>query len=512
MPRKRLLQYKPLLFTTTVRNPARLRAFLNVLKDYQGQILSNELAEKISGEVIKRGIYKPNKISKEQKQKIQNKTITDEEIVSILKNNPQKHKEAGFKRGWSSRFDTWFKLAKELGFVFYQVNQKIKFSESGLRLADIDGSHSSVEQQAFMNAFARYHRCNPFRRVLNNNKPLILLLQVIKKLNADPDHNSVGISRYELPLLLYWKNDDAEALYQRIKKLREDCGYNPPKEIIVDICKNEIMESKDIKRNDKTIMGDLPDEFIRKMRLTGLIALRGNGKFVDMNKNEQKNINYILSKYKTSKTFSDEKSYFDYISCPDAKLAPIRTKTIAKKDREHSVIKWTNHYSWGAIKKEMLYLQSGHLSKDDILKYLSDPIRLEFLSALAVKSQFPTVNVIPNYPIDDEGLPTSTAPGTDDTGDIECYEDGDGVLLEVTMSQGTNQTKMEVWPIARHLEKFREQSKNAICYFVAPSIFKDSKRQIKYLENEELLFIFAKTIKEFVAFLETSKKFYTYPP
>ena len=51
---------------------------------------------------------------------------------------------------------------------------------------------------------AKSQRNNPFVRVLNDNIPLILLLQVIQKLNSDEDFNSVGISRLELPLVLYW--------------------------------------------------------------------------------------------------------------------------------------------------------------------------------------------------------------------------------------------------------------------------------------------------------------------
>jgi len=36
----------------------------------------------------------------------------------------------------------------------------------------------------------------------------------------------------------------------------------------------------------KSIMVEYPDEFIRKMRLTGLISLRGGGRFIDINQNE----------------------------------------------------------------------------------------------------------------------------------------------------------------------------------------------------------------------------------
>ncbi|MGI9256103.1 MAG: AlwI family type II restriction endonuclease [Salinispira sp.] len=143
------------------------------------------------------------------------------------------------------------------------------------------------------------------------------------------------------------------------------------------------------------------------------------------------------------------------------------------------------------------------------MKYLSYPIRLEFLTTLAVKSKFPDVKVIPNYPVDDEGIPTSTAGGVGNTGDIECFEDVNGILIEVTMSEGRTQTMMEVWPISRHLTKFSEKAENSMCYFVAPSIFIDSTKQIDFVKQTENLFILPKTIKEFLEHLENSTVLYS---
>jgi hypothetical protein len=102
------------------------------------------------------------------------------------------HKEAGFDKGWPSRFATIFDLAKEFGFVYYKVGDKIEFSKLGEKLinsieiksengqiiySEID---ALVEQAVFCNSLAKYQRNNPFVRVLNNNVPLILLLQLLK--------------------------------------------------------------------------------------------------------------------------------------------------------------------------------------------------------------------------------------------------------------------------------------------------------------------------------------------
>lgn len=504
---QRKSSYKPLLFTTTIRNPERLKWFLRVLKIHDEQILDDALAEKIAGEIIAAGLYRPRNLSTSVKQKIKDKApLTDQEITKILNDNPQRHKEAGFAYGWPSRFDTWFKFAKEIGFVFYQSGKEIKFSKIGLKL--IDEEYPEFEQQAFLNAFVKYQSNNPFRRKLNENIPLVLLLQVIKKLNGDDELSNAGISKLELPLVIYWKNSDAEALYQRIKKIRQDFKYSPSSEVIIEICQQEIMKGEDIVRSNKSIVGDYPDEFIRKMRLTGLISLRGGGRFIDFNKNEQQKIDYVLNNYSDYEKCSTEESYFKYISTVDKHLFSFKPKKVSSSERNKFLVKWVGIYTWDKIKEEMLNLSGKRLTKDDTLKYLSAPVRLEFLTTLAIKSKFPKVTVIPNYPVDDEGLPTSTAPGSGNTGDIECFENSNGILIEVTMSEGRMQTMMEVWPISRHLTKFGKEMSNSMCYFIAPSIFTDSLKQIAFVKNEDNLFISPWTIKEFLKYIESRNILY----
>lgn len=504
---KRTSVYKPLLFTTTLRNPERMKWHLEVFKKYNGKILTNELTIEIVGELVRLGLYRPMKVSETVKHKFKlNEPLTNDEVKQILVENPQNHKEAGFEKGWPSRFDTEFEFAKELGFVFYRIGEHIHFSEMGLKLIDIE--HPELEQQVFLNAFTKYQRNNPFRRVLNENAPLILLLEVIKKINADKEFNGTGVSKLEIPLLIYWKDGDSQGLYLRLKKLRNDFGFNPSWEVISDICRNEIMKGEDIVRNNQSIMVDYPDEFIRKMRLTGLISLRGGGRFIDINTNEEEKVRYVLKQYSTYKKFKTEETYFEYISTIDNNLVSLAPKVITPQKQDALLIKWLGVFRWDMIKAEMLNLKNKQLSKDDVLRYLSNPIRLEFLTALAVKVKFPNVTVIPNYPVDDEGLPTSTAVGVGDTGDIECFENSDGVLVEVTMSEGRMQTMMEVWPIARHLENFSKKANKSMCYFVAPSIFRDSVRQIEFLANKDNLQITPKTIEEFIEYIETSPTLY----
>ena len=49
-----------------------------------------------------------------------------------------------------------------------------------------------------------------------------------------------------------------------------------------------------------------------------------------------------------------------------------------------------------------------------------------------------------------------------------------------------------------------------MCYFVAPSIFIDSEKQIEFVREKEQIFIYPKTIEDFIRHLESEKKLY-YP-
>ena len=539
MKRKSEPKFKPLLYTTTMRNPGRLKYMLYVLNKFEGKVLNDDLATEICGETIRYGLFRPTKRIPESvivkwattaKGEFSDYALTDTEVETVLYNNDSNkwadikgHKEAGFSRGWPSRFATIFDLTKELGLAWFTPGDPIIISALAHHLlksiqvtvSESDGFvsceiiHPEYEQQVFLQALAKSQRMNPFVRVLNDNVPLILLLQTIRRLNADPSQNGCGILRRELPLLIFWKNNDAEALYRRIVNLRQMYRYDASDEVIIDICLDEIMEGNFKDFDTKSIMVDYPDEFIRKMRMTGLFSLRGAGHFLDINKNELTTVDYVLEHYTNYRHYTDERDYFNYMATLDTNLIQISSQPATITNSEKLLDEWLAIYNWGSIKCELTNLSSHRNSSDSVLKLLNAPSRLEFLTALAIKSKMPNVRVVPNYCCDDTGLPTSTAGGN--KGDIECYEQQNGILVEVTMATGRTQTMMEVWPIERHLEDFQRERK-AQCIFVAPTIFPDSLRQIKYVafDSNGKKKIRAFAIDDLIIFLESTSSLYDY--
>ncbi len=218
-----------------------------------------------------------------------------------------------------------------------------------------------------------------------------------------------------------------------------------------------------------------------------------------------------MNTYGDYKHYEDEYEYFKYMASIDENLISLETEKVSEEQSGDLLSEWTKTYNWETVKLELKNLSARRASKDDVLKFLSAPVRLEFLTALAIKVKLPNVTVKPNYPCDDTGLPTSTAGGN--RGDIECFEEDKGVLVEVTMAEGRTQTMMEIWPIERHLETFiQENGIDSQAIFMAPSIYSDSKRQIDYVKFSKKLVIRDYEIESFVEYLESADRLYANIP
>ncbi len=175
-------EHKPLSFSTTMRNPERISQFVVCIKDFEGQVLTEETVMKIVRKVIENKLYKPMCISKDNSLKNiyddENRFFSDSQLDTIINRSPQDHKETGFLKGWASRFDTWYKLCKEFGFVYYEMYRKIEISSSGHMLCDayLENRDNSGEkiQKIFLNALSKYQTNNPFRRNANINACIIV--------------------------------------------------------------------------------------------------------------------------------------------------------------------------------------------------------------------------------------------------------------------------------------------------------------------------------------------------
>ncbi len=134
------------------------------------------------------------------------------------------------------------------------------------------------------------------------------------------------------------------------------------------------------------------------------------------------------------------------------------------------------------------------------MRVIENPLRLEFLTSLAIIKKLPKVSVKPNFISDDEGLPTSFASGGNP--DIECEEENKTILVEVTLLTGTQQHIRESYSIQRHLIEYTDKKLDAFTLFLSPKAFKDTCEHAKFIKYKDNLEVRILDIDIFVSQLE----------
>lgn len=505
-------EHKPLSFSTTMRNPDRMAAFLSCIKSFHGEVLTNDVIQVIAKKVINSKLYKPNFVGDNQLlnsiYEDEDGFFSDSQLTDIINNSLQNHKESGFDKGWPSRFDTWYKLSMEFGFVYYEINKPIEMSTSGLLLCDAysnieDDSSGEKISNIFLNALSKYQTNNPFRKNANENKPVSLLLRSIQILKEMYGQDSPGISRKEVPFITCWPDNDAWKLVNFILKFREHYGPNPSDESVYLLCLRLLNSNNLVRFKMSQLFHEGVDDFIRKMRITGIISLRGMGRFVDFNKIQLGKVDYIIQNYSDLKSFPSKYDYFKYMGGIDTNFISILADTSfdLNKVRLDALSRWSEHYTQKQITEELNNVANFRPSKDLFLRDIDRPTRLEFLTSISLKQQFPNCQVLPNYVVDDEGTPTFTAKGG--VGDISIEDPESDSLVEVTTIKNRQQSIQEIPAVKRHLEDVVQHSdkKNHFSLFIAPSIHADTRLMIDFIKYQYNLDIIGLSIIRFTTLL-----------
>lgn len=509
---------KPLSFSTTIRNPERIPNFLRCILPFEGKILTSDIIHEVVKNVIREKEYTPMYVTRTIDLKVISKseeeTFSEIQLEKIIEMSPQKHKEAGFEYGWDSRFDTWYKMIKEFGFIKYAMGKPIVITATGHMLVDAymeEPCNEKKIQTVFLNALMKYQTNNPLRRNLNENVPLPLLLKVIQYFHDDPEENDAGLARHELPILICWRNNDAYSAYRYIKDIRKAVGFSCSDEYIYEKCLS-ILESdnRNYLKMDK-ICHEAVDEYIRKMRMSGLLSLRGNGRFLDINKFELESAKYVMENYMEYPKFDEEDAYIDYMGTIDSTILQIEVdhKIDFSDVRKQTLYRYAEEMSKENIQKELLLVCEKKESKHNILRYINAPTRLEFLTSIALVQNFKGLDVNPNYSVDDEGLPTFTASGG--YADIECYDSDCDSYFEVTLMCGrSDQVNNEIIPISRHLREAKEKRRlEAFSVLVAPVIHPDTKEAAEWQKMKNDVDILTYNINEFIETIDSKERVLT---
>lgn len=507
---------KALSFSTTMRNPERIAPFLESIQEYNGEVLTNDLIKLVIVKWIKEKLIRADtamrikpeysNIYRDEKQ-----TFTDDQAKDIYELNEKHtkgHKEAGFDKGWPSRFDTYMSLPKEFGFIYYEMDKPIEISETGnLLISTLKPGEDEVVRRPdiFLNSLVKFQTNNPFRSNTVNNAPFVLFLNTIKILENNYDWKKRGIYRHEIPFVTCWGNDDEHELARYINDFRKDYGLKPSNDIVYEKCLELLNTDNRNRFKFKQIVVEGVDDFIRKLRSTGVISLRGRGYLVDINDYEIDKVNYVISKYSVYKEFKDKNDYYAYMSEIDLNI--IATHTNIGEDevlkRKITVLsEWADELDYSDLDKEIKAL-TGKGSQHPILKFIPEPTRFEFLTSISLKKKYPEYTIKPNYTIDDEGMPTNHALGG--VGDIEIYSKNSDVLVEVTLMTNKSQAVNEIPAITRHLgDLAKDNNKTVFAVFVAPRIHEDTDYMIDFTKDRRKLVISAYKNEEFISELSTA--------
>lgn len=561
-----IIRRKPIALDTTLRNPERIASFLSCVKPYERKILTHKLVLDIETDILRfkvaeatkatLGTYKteakknktwtPEDLSADAESKVdlyfehylQSEVADFNEVRYLVGNTLTEHGEKGYMYGWASRFSTQVQLINEFGFGLIEPDKKIEISPIGNLLIKYYNNGKRVKENydenaefsAFLMAFSKYQINNPWRANTVKMNLLTFFLRSVKLLNEK--HNGKGLSIYELPFLICWSNNNHEQFVEYIIKFRKKYGIqNVSDEIIYKYCmqllddsysepvfkeaSDEFIEKKKRDYKLEKLLKESPDELLRKLRLTQVISLRGNGYFVDLNNLESKKIEHIIEKYSDNKNFDTETNiseYMEYMGAIDPKLSfeneVLTEEQISKKEDllQITLLKWATEMNWNELVKEIDITVTKKSSENKILHQIDKPTRMEFLVSIIIKKAIMNAIVKPNYKFDDEGIPFSHAGGN--TADIVVNDNGVWANVEPTISNSRAfQAEHEISSIEEHLfnDIDKTKDKNRFALFIAPKVQAAAISRIEFARTIQKINIYAWNSDDFVKFSQNIK-------
>lgn len=553
---------KPWSITTTLRNPERLRSFLIVLKQLEGEAWDLENQRKYQILLIKERVYGYgstqfyNGLNQSQIDLIDNQTkeISFEKAEEIF---DAKNYEDPAMRGRQS-----INPLKKVGLVVIK-DEKIFITSLGKLFLQDDFDLGEI----FFRSFIKWQLPNPDTTDYKlgngyNIKPFIGVLHLINQVNKkslEIEEKAKGISKQEFslfcPSLINF--EDIEKYADKILKLRKKQkgkSKQEQKQVFENYKKvfaQEFLDTSNQKEIKKLLknLKDYGDNAIRYFRLTCFLYIRGGGFYVDLEPRRQIEIKNLLNfDNAKSKDFESKEQYLDYIADISEPKLPWESKKEYKKilskliediqtyERKVNVqakeileyqdfneVEFKKYISELRQYRRELQNEENHQKSqeveqiydyieklENIFDYDDRPILLEKLSSLGLNALNDALKIKPNYPVGDDNEPTFTAPAN--TPDIECYYKKFNAICEVTMLTSRDQWYNEGQPVMRHLRDFENKNKNkkSYCLFIAPKIHRDTLNtfwiSIKYEYEGQKQNIIPLTINNFTEILKILTK------
>ena len=319
---------KPWSISTTVRNPDRIRSFLQVVKDFEGVEFDQDQQIKFQIALIQKRLYKPtgldNKLAKYYDSVSDMSIKHAQEIFKHMTNKSSVLKDDPGFRGRTSIAP----LSKMGLVVSKKTIGKLYLTNFGKRFLEEDFDIGGI----FLEYFFKWTLPNPDSDEFSekdgfNIRPFIATLHIINGVNKEWEklgNKPVGLSKEEfsmfVPTTIYYK--EISKTVSEIILLRKKLSGKDKKE--QDKIKKEYYHSKiNLFFNDSTgkdlqvnfnNLKDYGDNAIRYFKLTRFFYIRGGGFYIDLEPRRHIEITSLMNDSNgEALKFKDLDEYLDFM-------------------------------------------------------------------------------------------------------------------------------------------------------------------------------------------------------
>jgi hypothetical protein len=508
---------KPWSISTTVRNPERLRDFLRVLKELEGEPFNEDNQITYQVLLIQERLYKPKNIPLKFRNYYEHpETPMPYDVAKeILEFQNYEDPPMRGRQSVNPLNKLGFSIAREgIG--------PIKITELGntFLAGDYDIGYvffKSLLKLQFPNLWSEdFSEKNGF-----NIMPFIGVMHLINGVNKKSKKKGLDQTEFSIFIPTFTNFNQIDEQIEKILEFRkEEDKERYIKEFAMDFYRMKSVPDKKINN-----LYDYGDNIMRYFRLTRYFKVSmnplGSHWNVDLEPSRKVEIEELLGTYKgVALEFESSDEYLDYLSdiskptlpwekkenlekvaqsLRDSALELMKNKSMQIGQDEQNVLltdihllsndQLQNHISLlrginlklkERIKKIELMSNLGLIEEmirdfrdlKTLRKYKPEQFEKRITEALKIIND--EIQIKPNYPVDDEGEPINHAPGNKP--DIECYYQSFEAICEVTLNSSSLQWVQEGQPVMRHLRDFENQHKgdNVFCIFVAPKIHNDT--------------------------------------
>lgn len=545
--------------STTIRNPERIRSFLQVLKLMEGETWTNDNQKRFQVLLIQYKIYGfgesqfHNTLTDEQNSWLDSDNVSYEQAENIL--DSKDYVGGGDMRGRQS-----FNPLEKMGLAYLDENSKIRITSFGNYFLQENYDLGEV----FFRSFIKWQYPNPdankYKAIEGYDiKPFVATLHLISKANKICEERGMkvkGVSRIEFAIFFVSLSNyqDIENTAQQLVDFRIEFesikDRDKQKEFTETYFQNHFSNYESW-HNAK----EYTDNIIRYFRLTRYIYIRGNGWYIDIEPRRKVEINALLeSDNASSLVFNSKEEYIQYIGNSELPILPWEKSStlqeVINNLREELEIKYNellklgislpvfpenivqnseinilkSHISSLREYRRILFEKETHFysqSTENIEVYVETlskifqistgrPVELERSVTLGLNALNDAINIKPNYPVGDDNEPTFTAPANKP--DIECFYENFNAICEVTLLTNRSQWYNEGQPVMRHIRDFEKaySEKDTYCLFIAPKLHRDTVNtfwvSVKYEYEGQKQKIVPISITQFIQLLEILKE------